>query len=77
MSEPTVRRRRAVGESNGAEERTRTSTPLRAQAPEALPSGVQTCADVDSIDDSCAHVDGHVRTFRTFSHSFRTREFGG
>ena len=35
MSEPTVRRRRAVGESNGAEERTRTSTLLRAPAPQA------------------------------------------
>src|SRR6185503_8620073 len=35
MSEPTVRRRRTVGESNGAEERTRTFTVLLPPAPQA------------------------------------------
>jgi len=35
MSEPTVRRRRTVGGSNGAEERTRTSTGLLPLAPQA------------------------------------------
>ena len=38
MSEPTVRRRRTVGESNGAEERTRTSTGLLPLAPQASAS---------------------------------------
>ena len=35
MSEPTVRRRRTIGESNGAEERTRTFTVLLPPAPQA------------------------------------------
>ena len=38
MSEPAVRRRRTVGESNGAEERTRTSTGLLPLAPQASAS---------------------------------------
>ena len=51
MSEPTVRRWRTVGESNGAEERTRTSTGLLPLAPQASASANSATPALSKIEN--------------------------